>query len=211
MPIRVSALYHTMTVQPLMNELGSVAGAMRRNPAFLMDNVPDYVPKWEQILAVREKLGAAFEAALTHDSNKIAERNAVQAEAVGLLDAVAKYYELMAVNNPSVLNDTGFSPRPPTKRDLLLGPLPGFNVYQGPQPESAVASAIQMSTAHTMEVHATQGDPSIEQNWRIAGASIDFESMVMYGFKPGQYFLRGRGLNRAGAGAWSEVITLVIK
>lgn len=207
---KVSTYYRSMGWQALMNELASVAAAMSNNRAFRGD-VPEFVARAEQLLNARESIRAAAEAAATHDSIKINERNAKQAEAVALLDTVARFYELMAVGDPGVLTDIGFTPRPPQKKDALLPAPRGFSVYLGPQPETVIAEVGDLATANTWEVNFAEVTSSGTRNWGIKGVYPDNGSMVMSGFTPGAYDFRIRAFNRAGAGAWSEVVTLFIK
>lgn len=203
----VSKLYRTMAPQGVMNELGSVAAAMSRNPAFM--NAPGNVPTAAMLLEMREKFGTAIEAAQSHDSNKIKERNELHREAVALLDVVAKYLEMVAISNPSVLNDPGFTQRPPSKKKGLLAAPLGFSVYHGPHPGTVTASVNNMSTVHTWEIHFAEGDPAPEQNWGIDSVHVDHTSMVMTARNTSaNVYYRIRGLNRAGAGAWSPPVPL---
>ncbi|HBA88850.1 MAG TPA: hypothetical protein DCZ75_12965 [Geobacter sp.] len=207
----VSKLYRTMSPQALLNELGSVAAAMPRNPAF-SGNVAGNVATAAMLLEIRDKLATDIEAAFTHDTNRIKARNATQEQAVALLDGVSKFIELMSVSNPNVMHDNGFTPRPPSKKNQSL-PVPlNFSVYHGPQPGTAIASASNLVAAQTWEIHVAEGDPSVEQNWRINSVHTDNSSMVMSGLNVAkQLYFRLRVLNRNGVGPWSPPVTLFPK
>lgn len=205
----VSSFYRTMYAPQLINELGSVASAMRSNPAY-KGEVPANAVIEAQVLDVRERLMLATEEAKCHDTNKIAARNALQQEAVQILDGVKRFLEFAAVTNPEVLRDTGFSQRPPTKRPgVLASPEP--SVYHGPDPGSVTAKAAYVPGANACEVHVAQGDLNVEKNWRLQALFFDPE-MYMNGFNiGGEYAFRFRWINQAGPGMWSLPVSLVIK
>lgn len=205
-----SSAYRRMTALGLMNELGAVAAAMQNNPAF-KGTVHEGVATAAALLTVREKLAFTHEAALTHDSNNIKARKAVEAEAVKLLDSVAAFYKLAAVSQPSVLLDTGFTPATPRKTDPTLSTATGLSIYQGPLPNSAAATVNPLPTVYIWELQVAERGASTEQNWR----SYVFNGnapMILHGLSVGrEHDFRIRGHNRAGAGAWSPTVTFTPK
>ena len=208
---RIPTAYRVMRVKELIFEAESVATAMPTNMAFASD-VPAYVPTAALIKQVAQELRAAYEAALTHDSNRIQERNEKQAQLVTLLNGVAKHYESVGVTNPDVFKSTGFSPPKSRRSSIPLLPAPfDFTVQHGPQPGSIIAKSSRLATAKCYEVHMAEGDPAIEQNWGHRTTVVD-PYAILYGLRSGkECWARSRGINSAGEGAWSPVVSLVPK
>lgn len=212
MPFRVPADYRRMNPQALIIEAGTVASAMLANEIFATK--PPGVATAEHILAGRDKLRDAFEAALTHDSLKILARNAAREELVLLLDSVAKFLELVALTNPSAVKNHGFSSarRSRTSMPTPLPPPTSFAVYQGPQPGSIIAKASRLATATSYEVHVAIGDTSIEANWFYKNVFPDPSMMILNGYSSGQQIAaRTRGVNQAGPGAWSIPVSIIVR
>lgn len=205
--------YRRMAAKELIFEGQSVANAMLTNLAFA-GYVPVHVATAVMIREECETLRVAFEAALSKDVNKIRERDAIKDKLVFLLDGVAKHYESMAVANPAVLLNTGFSARKP-RRSTSAMPLPApssFTAVHGPQAGSVIAKVSRLASAKSYEVHVTEGDPSTEKTWAHKATFIDYSAMIMYGFQSGkQIWLRARGINSAGEGAWSPITSLIPK
>lgn len=212
MPFRIPTDYRRMNPQALIIESGTVASAMQANEIFV--NNPHGVASASQILAGRDKLREAFEAALTHDSLKILARNAAREELVLLLDSVAKYLELVALTNPAAVKNHGFSSgrRSRTSTPAPLPPPANFSVYQGPQPGSVIAKATRLATASSYEVHVAEGDTSIEENWFYKSVFPDPSMMIINGYASGkQIAVRSRGVNLAGPGAWSAPVSIIVR
>jgi hypothetical protein len=202
--------YRRMNALGLMNELASVAAAMENNPAF-KGGVPQGVASAAQLLTAREKVRFTYEAALTHDSEKIKDRKAAEEEAVKLLDSVAAFYQLAAVSQPGVLFDTGFTPRPQRRTDPILPTASGLSIYQGPSPNSAAATVNPLSTVHIWELQVAEGGVSSEQSWRSHVFNGN-APMILHGLNGGRaHDFRIRGHNRAGAGAWSTTVSFTPK
>ncbi|WP_129126738.1 fibronectin type III domain-containing protein [Geomonas oryzae] len=206
----IGCLYRRMNAVGLINELGSVAAAMENNPAF-KNGVPQGVASAAELLATRERLKYAHEGSLTHDSNKIKERKAAEAEAVKKLDSVAAYYTLVAVNDPSVLLYTGFTPNISRKGDPTLLMAQGVAIYQGPVSGSAAVTVNPLPGVILWELQVGEGDLSVDSNWRPHVFNVG-EAMVLHGLTVDrEHGFRVRGHNRAGAGPWSPPVTFIPK
>lgn len=206
----LSATYRKMNAVALINELGSVAAAMEKNPAF-KNGVPAGVASAAALLATREKLILAHEGSLTHDSNKILERKAAEAEAVKQLDSVAAFYNFAAVTDPSVLLHTGFTPTSPRKSDPILLTPQGVVAYQGPVSGSAAITVNALPGVILWELRVAEGDPSVERNWRPYVFNAG-EAIILHGLTVDrEHGIRIRGHNRAGAGPWSSPVTFIPK
>ena len=209
---KIPTAYRTMKVKDLLFEGESVANAMPTNYAFLVE-VPAHVPTAAMIRQVVQELRAAFEAALAHDSNRIKERNDKQAELVMLLDGVAKHYESVGITHPEVFTNTGFSATKPRRRGLVpLLPSPyDFVLLHGPQPGSLIARSSKLANAKCYELHIALNDPGIHQNWGHSSTVID-PNAVVYGLQSGkEIWAKWRGINGAGPGAWSPVLSFIPK
>lgn len=206
----INSFYRRMNAVALINELGSVAAAMENNPAF-KNGVPGGVASAPTLLTTREKLIITHEGSLTHDSNKILERKAAEAEAVKLLDSVAAFYNLAAVTDPTVLHHTGFTPNASRKNDPALMMPQGVAVYQGPVAGSAAVTVNALPGVVLWELQVAEGDTSVERNWRPYVFNAG-ETMILHGLTVDrEHGIRIRGHNRAGAGPWSPPVTFVPK
>lgn len=206
----VSSSYRKMNAFGLINELGSVAAAMENNLAF-KGGVPQGVASAAVLLTAREKLKYTHEASLTHDSIKIQDRKGAEGEAVKLLDSVAAFYKLAAVNDPSVLHYTGFTPNQPRKGDPPLLMPQGLAVYQGPVFGSTAITVNPLPGVILWELQVAEGDLTVERNWRPHIFNSG-EPMILHGLTVDrEHGFRVRGHNRNGAGPWSPPVTFIPK
>lgn len=209
---RIPTAYRNMKVKDLIFEGESVANAMPTNFAFLGE-VPTHVPTAAMVRQLVQELRVAFEAALAHDSNRIKERNEKQTQLMMLLEGVAKHYESVGITHPEVFINTGFSAPKPRRNGIApLLPSPfDFILQHGPLPGSILVKSSKLTSAKCYELFLAQHDPAIPQNWGHNTTVVD-PNAVVYGLPSGkEIWAKWRGINNAGPGAWSPVLSLVPK
>ena len=190
----------------ILKGLESIWGSTEDRPAF--------VPTLLQLHAGLDKFHDAYIAAINHDSLKIKERKAAKAEFARMLDIVAPYVDASAGDDISLLHRSGFDVRKPPSKSVTNHTTPaapaGFSVHQGDKRGTLFASLNKQADAVCFELHITEGDPTVEENWRFLDVHVPPNMLQIDDHVPGkQISLRSRGHNAQGKGAWSSPISII--
>ena len=61
------------------------------------------------------------------------------------------------------------------------------------------------------QIEITEGDPTVEANWRVSGDGIyTLSKFLLTGLQPAtRYFLRARCYSSGGSGPWSNYVTII--
>ena len=84
-----------------------IVGCLRNNPHF-PEPWPAPVPSLDEVGYLADAYGRTYQAALSGDHIKIAERNAVSKQLIEKLKKVAHYLEVIADGNEVILLSTGY-------------------------------------------------------------------------------------------------------
>jgi len=157
-----------------------------------------------------ERLEASFTASLKGDSEKIkaceADRNTVNQNLTILL-GLAK---AVSVKDPTVLEKLGLGHV--VERTTAAAALPGipkdFRVTFDKEGRP-VASLTKLSGAKGYEIWICDGDPSVEDNWRMLTWSTSCQKIPLPGMNRAKTnFLRIRGKRNNIVGPWSHYISV---
>ena len=168
----------------------------------------------DNLKATYEAYQEAYYASLTHDSLKIAQRDATRQTLTDLLKRLALYLELMSEGDTAQLATTGYDLRHDSVHNNSSELLPApsdFKVTHGQLTGSLNIQVTRLSGAGSYEIQITQGDPKIESNWQHALSSVTCTHIVITGLNPAQiYWVRVRGLDSNGGGIWSDPISIIV-
>jgi len=172
------------------------------------------VPTLEQLTTAYTDYVDSYHAAINHDSLKIALRNSARLALTELLKRLIPYLELVAQGDPNILATTGYELRKDIERggngNILPAP-ENFRVLHGAKSGSFNIHITKLQGAGSYEVQIAQGDPTLEANWSHALTSLTSVRILLEGLTPGQtYWVRLRGVGRAGAGVWTVPISLIV-
>lgn len=209
----ISTAYRRTTPPKLLTTARNVLAAMEKNPAFTTGPLPPSVPTRDLLDAGITRFRGCYEAALNHDYAKIRERDAEEQVLIKLLDAIRSYLELEGVNNQEVFFDTGFEPpvAPRNTASNVQQSSYALSVYHGPQSGTVLGKAPRVKHAGSYEIHVTEGDPLVEEEWYHKGVFLGSSGMLMNGFVLGRrYCFRHRPIFSSGPGAWSPVVSLIV-
>jgi hypothetical protein len=186
----------------------SVVAGMTTHPA-LTGPLPGFLPNAETVKAAIDKLEDAYNAALTRDAQKIAARKEARKAVEVLLQTLAQFYETAAISDRNLLNNTGYELRRESK--IYSNPLEGpfsLSVFHGNFPGVIVAKTARVPGAVSYEVHFTEGNP-LDGNWTFKGVYSHASRMEMTNLEGGKiYSFRARVIGSAGAGPWSDAVSL---
>lgn len=156
----------------------------------------------------------AYNASLTHDTLKIAQRDATRKTLTDLLKRLALYLELMSDGDTALLATTGYELRHDSVRNNSSELLPApndFKVTHGQLTGSLNIQVTRIAGAGSYEIQITQGDPKIESDWQHALSSVTSTHILITDLKPGQiYWLRVRGIDSNGGGVWTDPISIMV-
>jgi hypothetical protein len=99
--------FQSLNQADLLAKATHIVGCLKVNPHFPAP-WPAPVPPLEQVEALADDYGRAYQAALNGDRLKIAERNAISESLIALLQKLAHYLEVIADGNEAVLLSTGY-------------------------------------------------------------------------------------------------------
>jgi hypothetical protein len=175
---------------------------------------PEFLPHLAQLTEAYNKYHDGYDAAINHDTVKIADRKAARAEFCRLLEIAAKFVDASAGDDINILLRSGFDLAKPRTRTVKITPLPAppmnFVVQQGETRGTLVGSMPRPDYAVCFEVHVAEGDPTVEGNWSFAGVHFHPDQMRIIGREPGkQISLRVKGHNAQGESGWSNPFTII--
>jgi len=181
-----------------------------------------YPEPWAVQVATLAQLSADYKtyqdyyhASLSHDTIKITLRNSAREALTTEFKRLVPYLELVADGDLTVLMSSGYDMRkdlgqPNPNNDVLTAP-ENFRVTQGIKSGCLDVHVAKLAGAGSYEVQLTETDPNIESNWRHVLSSINGTHILLEGLTIGQiYWLRVRGINSAGSGAWTTAIKIVV-
>ena len=156
----------------------------------------------------------AYNASLTHDTLKIAQRDTTRKTLTDLLKRLALYLELMSDGHTALLATTGYELRHDSVRNNSSELLPApsdFKVTHGQLTGSLNIQVTRIAGAGSYEIQITQGDPKIESDWQHELSSVTSTHILITDLKPGQiYWLRVRGIDSNGGGVWTDPISIMV-
>jgi uncharacterized protein with HEPN domain len=161
-----------------------------------------------------DRLQKAFDEAMSRDSQKISFRNIVRDELVVILGRVAMHVELAAMGDPTLLRASGFdmaqerSGKGGAAAAVLQAP--ELRLKHGPLPGVLIAYAKPVRYAASYELVITDGDPSIEENYKVQGVHAHCTKIEVPGCTAGaNYWAKMRCIGPRGAGPWSAPVTIM--
>lgn len=197
---------------------GSVLAALKDNAAFPAPWGDD-TPSWEQLDAAYQAYRDAYNAALGHDTQKIALRNEARRAFVEMLRRLVAYLELKANGNAAVLASTGFELRQEQTRAgpgqaALPGPVAGLRGGASEHSGRIELRANRAEGALGYEVQTAASDPSTAgaqaTPWSHAHTVFSVQSFKVDELPPGFVWVRMRGVNNRGYGPWSSPLRVLV-
>ena len=214
MRARISLSFNHIKDAELLLKANTIVSAMTDNP-----NFPEPWPPQVPLLAtVREAVisfQTAVQNALTRDTTKIIIRATEKKHLQALLQQLVPYVEMIANGDINILLSSGFdlcreNTHTGSTRVSLDAPT-DFYVKRGTKEGELIAHVAKLQGASSYELQLAEGDPTVEENWHQYDIFTQSSKMVISGLTPGhRVSVRVRGINAAGAGAWSDIVTLIV-
>lgn len=213
MQAKLIITFERLSESDFQTKAGVIVAALTGNANF-PEPWPAQVPSLAQITDALNTYRAAYHAALTRDTSKISQRNAARQTLTDLLKRLAPYLEAIAQGNPDVLATSGYDLRHDTTRggNNTVPEAPSdFRVSHGQLSGTLDVHTAKLPGAGSYEVHLSQGDPSVEANWKLVITSTICNHIPLSGLTPGQtYWLRLRAINSLGAGVWTAPVSVIV-
>jgi len=175
--------------------------------------LPEGVVNPDQLGEIIDRLQAADDDTLTHDTGKIKRRNKLRAEYNRKMKNLASHLEIFANGNPAKLENTGFDVRQTPKKAPATNkavPAPEITLIHGGLSGTLIACIAIAAVAAAIELQIAAGDPSLEENWSSYAVCARTPKIEITGRTPGQnYWVRARGLGKNGFGPWSAPVCLM--
>jgi hypothetical protein len=187
----------------------SINTALTDNP-FFKDISAEFLAALGLLLTGINELQIAFDGAKSRDSGKIAYRDQLQKSVATLLTNIAKFVELHAKGDENILKSSGFDlvrgSQKGTQHPLLTAML---SLRHGPS-GTFYARGKSLPGAWRYEFYVTDGDPTKDENWQFYCDSPHCSHIEITGRTAGKnYSVKMRGIWVAGAGPWSQPVTLM--
>ena len=213
MQAKLIVTFDRLSAADFLAKSGSIVNAMTGNR--------HYQEPWagqgltlDNLKAIYAAFEEAYYASLTHDTLKIAQRDATRQTLTDLLKRLALYLELMSEGDTAQLATTGYDLRHDSVHNNSSELLPApsdFKVTHGQLTGSINIQVTRLSGAGSYEIQITQGDPKIESNWQHALSSVTSTHILITDLNPGQiYWFRVRGIDSNGGGVWSDPMSIMV-
>ena len=168
-----------------------------------------------QLSAAYKNYQDCYQASLTHDTIKITLRNNARDALTTELKRLVPYLELVADGDLTILMSSGYDMRkdlgPQNLNNETLPSPENFRVTQGIKSGCLDIHVAKLAGAGSYEVQLAETDPNIESNWRHVLSSINGTHISLEGLTVGLiYWVRIRGINISGSGAWTAAIKIVV-
>jgi hypothetical protein len=149
----------------------------------------------------------AYKDAKDGDRVKIKVRKGQRVILSGQLKTVAGYLEIVAAGDVGMLATTGYELR----HDIVkstdqepLAPLRGLKVIRGTLSGVLLVHAQADAFADVYDLQIAFADPAVEANWTDLGNYARCNRIELTGLTPQKtYYVRIRGFNKNGYGAWA--------
>ena len=191
---------------------GAIVSSLANNP-FFPRPWPNPAPSYEELEQAFNAYQTAYQAALGHDTFKIAQRKDAREVLTAILKRLANYLELAANGDATLLASTGYELRRESAHSTTGSTLPapeGLTLKHGELKGVLILHATRLPGAASYEVQLAEGDPTVEANWKAEGIHVHCSHIELTGLNPGKlYSVRLRGIGTAGPGAWSDTVTLM--
>ncbi len=166
------------------------------------------------LMALFSGYQTAFNAALTKDAAKIVLRNTARTSLSTYLKKFAPYLEVVANGDLAKLMGTGYSLRQSSVPSGGTDPLPAptdFGVIRGDISGVLIAHARRLKGAGSFLVQTTDGDPTVEANWKNYIICINCMKIEITGQTPGKTVsVRMRAIGSNGPGVWTAAGSLMV-
>ena len=177
----------------------------------IMEKIFMLLPDLPKIQSKHERHRSLFNDVLAGDREKEGELQATRHEVNALLGLFHGMAVLAGSQDPTIPQRLGMAPQQPLTKRTSSGHMSfpeNFRLaYDG---HIIVARAQAVKGAKSYEVWGCDGDPMIESNWRHVTTSGRVNRIELAGLTPGKlYYFRIRAISSAGAGPWSNFISMM--
>ncbi|MEX8517836.1 MAG: hypothetical protein AB3X44_04850 [Leptothrix sp. (in: b-proteobacteria)] len=193
---------------------GAVVAAMKDNH-FFPGNWGDPGLNWPVLNASCEGFRDSYQAALAHDSHKIALRTEARRNFTDLLKRTATYVEFTANGNTEMLHSSGFEMRPETTRSPATAPGPVLDLRGNPTEHSGRIElhATRTPGAQAYEMQSTTIDPSTmgdNPGWAHHPVLFSVQRIIIDNLPVGFVWVRLRAANSIGFGPWCSPVRVLV-
>jgi hypothetical protein len=193
----------------LIAKARAIKAMLTNNPAFPVP-WPPFVRSLDDLDAAIIRLEQSYYDALNHDVQKVALRKTAHEELKIILRNIATYVQLVANGDETLLKTSGFDLRHPQPKSKSPGPLtaPIVTVKRGKESGTFLVKASIVAYALSYEVQITEGDPTVEENWKEFDTVGRASRIWIHGLTRGrEYSIRVRAIGANGRGPWSLICT----
>ncbi|MBJ6726677.1 fibronectin type III domain-containing protein [Geomesophilobacter sediminis] len=175
-------------------------------------NVPPYVPSIADLGESIDLYQTAFDAAANRDSVKVQLRKVARRRVAEHIKKMAKHVELVCAGDVMKLRLSGFALAKQSTKGQAPANLTAMvlEIKRGHLSGTLLIRSLRVHGAGSYELQITDGDPTIEENWREQGIYVHISHIEVTGLQPGKnYSFRIRPIGPKGRGPWSQVKTIM--
>lgn len=181
----------------------------------LPNPIPAPYPSRTDLSAANAAFVAAYDLSKGGSKSAIADRIARRATLTDMLKSTANYVSesAKAAEDVTLITDCGFKLTHPTTHTGGTDPLPApqnLKLRRGDLSGVLIAGTSAVNGAGSYETQICIGDPAVEANWKQAAITTGCRHIELSGLVPGTiYNVRVRAIGPHGAGAWSDIASLM--
>lgn len=206
-----SCAIERMTDPGLITFMGTIHGGISASSVIREFKWHADCPGLDALKEQRDVFQAAFDAAIYKDVQKVAVRKEARAKSIDFIKKIANNVELSFWDDPAKIAALGFPLRKTrTVNSSPIGVTASFNVVQGEHRGQAIGKAKPITGATFYEVRLTEGDPTVQEEYRhfdtYTGCShMEFNGLTL----TRQYSFCVRGRSTKKTGPWSSPVTII--
>ncbi len=198
-------------VPVLLSKARFVLTSLSSSPYF-KEPPPELKANMEKLDETIGRLQKAHDESKYRDSQKIAFRKAVMIELIALLVRIAHQVDYAANGDINVMLSAGFDltvDKSKYTKKPGRPPAPVVVLIHADTEDAMVAQAKPVPGAVSYEVHITDKDPTVAENWGLFGIFAHCTHILLANLVSGtKYSVRMRCVGVDGVGAWSVPVTL---
>lgn len=214
--LRLIIAFNSLSEANFQMRFNIIMLAMTDNPYFVGE-WPVQVPSLAQLSLDDATYRAACAAVQMRDFSQLGRRNEARRVLTRGLQRLAAYLELVAGDDEEKLKSTGFelrreSGRPAGSVSSMAPGLPdNFRVGLGPRAGTLQVDVSGLRGVIGYELQTTQGDPTIDTDWKPAVIVQTVRRTLLDNLRPGVTWVRLRAVNALGlSGPWTSPISVIV-
>lgn len=213
MSVKLHTAFKALTHADFLARAESILSSLANHP-LVSEPIPEPFPSLAKLKEITDAYRESYYAAVNGDRVKISQRDLLRPRVEEEFVSLAAFLTQKAGKDQFMLVDLGFEVRERAAKSThvsssLVAPS-NVTAKHGELPSVIILRCSRTYGTGSYEVQISEGDSSVEENWRPAGHYMHASRMEVKGLEPGRrYSFRLRSIGPDGPGPWSAIVSLI--